>query len=105
MSSTARKALLTELFDTTGNNIGVSYLRISVGSSDLDEFVFSYDDMPVGQTDPQLKNFSLGYSLKYLVPLIKEILAINPKINILGSPWSPPAWMKTNNSPIGGNLR
>jgi glucosylceramidase len=71
MTGANRKALLIELFDTTGTNIGVSYLRISVGSSDLDEFVFSYDDMPAGQTDPELKNFSLGYSLKYLIPLLK----------------------------------
>jgi glucosylceramidase len=105
MSIDARKKLLNELFATNGNNIGISYLRISIGASDLDEKVFSYDDMPEGKTDPELVNFSLGYDLKYLVPLLKEIIQINPDIKLLGSPWSAPVWMKTNNSEIGGSLK
>ena len=55
MSAGGRAKLLNELFTTKGRSIGVSYLRISVGSSDLDDHVFSYDDLPVGETDPQLK--------------------------------------------------
>ena len=57
MSANSRAALLKELFATSDNNIGVSYMRLSIGASDLNEKVFSYDDMPAGQTDPTLKAF------------------------------------------------
>lgn len=105
MSAPARAKLLNELFSTDGNSIGASYLRISVGSSDLDDHVFSYDDLPAGETDPQLKKFSLANDEKYLIPVLKQIFTINPKIKILASPWSPPAWMKTNRQTHGGNLK
>ena len=65
----------------------------------------SYDDLPPGETDVDLAKFSLGPDQKDVVPIIKEILAINPHIQILGSPWSAPAWMKTNGNPKGGSLK
>ncbi|MDN3580565.1 glycoside hydrolase family 30 protein [Mucilaginibacter flavus] len=105
MSSDSRAALLKNLFATSDNNIGVSYLRLSIGSSDLNEKVFSYDDMPAGQTDPTLKHFDLGPDKLDVIPVMKQILAINPAIKILGSPWSPPAWMKTNEDTRGGRLK
>jgi len=100
-----REALLQELFSRKENAIGLSYLRISIGASDLNESVFSYDDMPEGQTDLKLEKFNLGPDLKDVVPVLKEILAINPKIKIMGSPWSPPVWMKDNGSSKGGSLQ
>ena len=105
METSARARLLRELFATDANNIGVSYLRISIGASDLDDRVFSYDDRPAGQTDPQLQHFSLAPDQTHLIPVLKEILAINPTIKILGSPWSPPTWMKTNGATKGGSLK
>jgi len=100
-----RQDLLQELFGSTANSIGVSYLRISIGASDLNSAPFTYDDMPAGQTDVSLSNFSLAPDMTNLVSLLKEILAINPNIKILGSPWSPPVWMKDNNSFVGGGLQ
>lgn len=105
LSDEARATLLRELFLTEGNGIGISYLRVSIGASDLDEYVFSYDDMPNGKTDPTLSKFNLAYDTLYLIPVLKEILALNQTIKIMGSPWSPPAWMKTNNHPKGGSLK
>ncbi len=105
MGMAERAKLLRELFATDGNNIGVSYLRVSIGASDLDERVFSYDDLPAGQTDPELVHFSLSPDQPYLLPVLKEILAINPAIKILASPWSPPTWMKTNGESKGGSLK
>ena len=105
MSAPARARLLRELFGTGKNDIGVSYLRLSIGASDLDAVVFSYDDMPAGQTDTTLTHFSLAPDEKCLLPVLKEMLAINPAIKLLGSPWSPPAWMKTNEATKGGSLR
>jgi glucosylceramidase len=104
MIPAARAELLKELFSTDSNYIGVSYLRVSIGASDLSASVFSYDDMPSGQTDPTLQNFSLSKDTVNLVPVLKEIIAINPGIKILGSPWSPPVWMKDNGSSVGGSL-
>jgi len=105
MTPAGRAKLLHELFTTQGNAIGASYLRVSVGSSDLDDHVFSYDDLPKGETDPELKKFSLANDEGNLIPVLKQILAINPKIKILISPWSPPAWMKTNEETYGGYLK
>lgn len=105
MSAPARSALLKELFASDKNNIGTSYLRLSIGASDLNEFVFSYNDLPPGQTDTALLHFDLGPDRKDVIPVLKEILAINPKITIMGSPWSPPVWMKTNNDTKGGSLQ
>ena len=105
MDAAQRTALLKELFASQGNGIGVSYLRLSIGASDMNDHVFSYDDLPEGQTDPEMSKFDLGQDRKDVVPVLKEILAINPRIKILGSPWSAPAWMKTNGKVKGGNLK
>ena len=105
MDAASRSSLLNELFGNAANSIGVSYLRVSIGASDLNNSVFSYDDMPAGQTDISLSNFSLSQDTLDLIPVLKQILAINPNIKILGSPWSPPVWMKDNGSTIGGNLQ
>src|SRR5437879_5857767 len=96
MEPAKRATLLKELFATGDANIGISYLRVSIGASDLNDHVFSYDDLPPGQTDPSMSRFNLGPDRADVIPVLKEILAINPDIKILGSPWSPPAWMKTN---------
>lgn len=104
LSPTKRKALLNELFGKDENSISISYLRLSIGASDLDGEVFSYDDLPQGQTDPTLSKFSLARD-KDLIAMLKEILAINPKIKIIAAPWSPPVWMKDNGESIGGSLK
>ena len=105
LNNTERAALLQELFGNNENSISVSYLRISIGASDLSATVFSYNDLTTGQTDINLSNFSLSQDTVDLIPVLKEILAINPNIKIMGSPWSPPLWMKDNGSSIGGSLQ
>lgn len=105
MSAGARSGLLKELFGNEGNGISISYLRLSIGASDLNESVYSYNDLPPGQTDPNLEHFSLDPDRAQVIPVLKEILAINPGIRIMGSPWSPPVWMKDNGSSIGGSLK
>ena len=104
MSVSSRAGLLKDLFATDGDHIGTSYLRISIGASDLSDHVFSYDDLPAGQTDTALSKFDLGLDRQDVIPVLKEILAIDPSIKILGSPWSPPTWMKTNQDTRGGSL-
>ncbi|MCS3798023.1 glycoside hydrolase family 30 beta sandwich domain-containing protein [Niastella sp. OAS944] len=100
-----RDHLLKELFLWDSTNIGVSYLRISIGASDLSDSTFSYDDMPAGETDVNLTHFTLNKEKQDLIPILKKIVALNPSIKILGSPWSAPVWMKTNGSFKGGSLK
>lgn len=104
MSEDARGALLQELFGNGRDDISISYLRLSIGGSDLDEYPWSYLDLPQGETDPELEGFSLAYDTLYLIPTLREILKISPHIKIMGSPWSPPAWMKDNKDTRGGSL-
>ncbi len=105
MDAASKAALLTELFGTGGTNLGISCLRVSIGASDLSASVFSYNDLPAGQTDPTLAAFSLSQDTTDLIPLLKQILTINPNIKVMGSSWSAPVWMKSNTSSIGGNLQ
>ena len=105
LTPTVKDALLKELFLSDSNHIGISYLRISIGASDLSDMPFTYNDLPAGQTDVQLSNFNIERERRDLIPLLKQIIALNPGIKILGSPWTAPVWMKTNNSFIGGKLK
>ncbi|NQT27862.1 glucosylceramidase [candidate division KSB1 bacterium] len=113
MSAANRNNLLSELFNymdaepmvSLQSNIGISYLRVSIGASDLDEYVFSYDDLPTGQTDVNMEQFTLEEDRKHVIPVLLEILQINPDIKIMASPWSPPVWMKTNRNSVGGSLK
>ena len=104
MNDAAKQSLLQELFGKEENSIGISYLRISIGASDLDSSVFSYDDLPQGKTDESLSAFSLSKDTDNLIPLLQAIIKINPTIKIMGSPWSPPTWMKDNGKSKGGHL-
>jgi len=105
MTAEARGELLRELFSTEGSGIGISYLRVSIGASDLSDRVFSYNDLPEGETDPLMERFSIDPEREDLIPVLKEILAINPSIKIMGSPWSAPLWMKSNSASVGGSLK
>ena len=105
MEAAKRAAILRETFSTEGKGIGVSYLRLSIGASDLNDHVFSYDDLPPGETDPHMAKFSLDPDRADVIPVMKEILKIAPGIRILGSPWSAPAWMKSNQAVKGGHLK
>jgi glucosylceramidase len=108
MGASAKQQLLQELFDNDNNGIGISYLRISIGASDLNAAPFSYDDIPPGETDLPLAHFSLDADKAGgtgLIPLLKEILLINPQLKILATPWSAPVWMKDNGAFKGGSLQ
>lgn len=105
LTAAARNSLLRELFLTEQSGIGISYLRISIGASDLDDHVFSYDDVADGESDASLVKFNLDEDRKNLIPVLKQIIALQPAIKIMGSPWSAPAWMKTNQRAKGGSLK
>ncbi len=105
MSDSARKSVLQELFGSGERDIRISYLRLAVAASDLNAFPFSYNDLkdPKG-SDPSLSQFSLSYDTLDVLPILKQILAVNPSIKLMASPWSPPTWMKDNRDTRGGSL-
>lgn len=100
-----KDALLKELFGKGENSIGVSYLRVSIGASDLSASTFTYNERPTGETDINQDHFSIAMEQTDLIPILKKILTVNPKIKILGSPWTAPTWMKTNSAYKGGSLK
>ena len=101
MQTDRRAQLLNELFGDAKGEIGLSFIRISVGASDLDRFPFSYNE---NSADTQHDGFSLETDKEYLIPTLKQILEINPEIKIMASPWSAPTWMKQGGSFRGGIL-
>ena len=96
-------AVMIDLFGRP-TGIGVSFVRNPMGASDLARNIYSYDDLPPGQTDPNLDSFSIAHDLADIIPLIRKARQINPDLKIMANPWSPPGWMKTSGSMIGGSL-
>jgi glucosylceramidase len=103
LSEAQRTQLLEMLFDPK-KGIGLSILRQPMGASDFALRSYTYDDLPPGETDPDMKLFSIDYDRDYIIPILRQSLALNPNLKIIGSPWSPPGWMKTSGSTIGGTL-
>jgi glucosylceramidase len=111
MSQRQRQAALEELFDPK-KGIGLTYLRQPMGTSDFrvssaigGHGDYTYDDMPPGKSDYELSRFSIAKDKDYIIPMLKKIVAINPDIRIMGSPWSAPYWMKEGETMGGGRLK
>ena len=104
LSPAARTATMRSLFDpVTGD--GLDYLRQPIGASDFVATAdYTYDDLPAGQSDFAQQHFSIAHDQAQILPLLRQAKALNPHLQIIASPWSPPAWMKTNGSLIGGRL-
>lgn len=100
MDPCERKQLLEHIYSKDG--LGLSVGRLCIGSSDYSPEIYTYDDV---EFDTELKHFSVKRDEEYIIPMIKEILEINPDIYLFASPWSPPHWMKTGGSICGGYMR
>ena len=99
-----RRAAMASLFDPRGGD-GLSYLRVPMGASDfVAERHYTYDDLPAGETDYRMRRFSIEHDRAQILPLLREARRLNPQLKLLASPWSPPAWMKTNGSLVGGRM-
>src|SRR5262245_35074376 len=103
LTASARADVMSRLFDPVAG-IGLSYLRQPMGASDFALSSYTYDDMPAGQTDASLSHFSIDHDRAYILPLLKQARLINTQLRIVATPWSPPAWMKSSQSMIGGVL-
>jgi len=99
-----RRAIMAELFGRKSGGLGLSFTRLTVGASDFSRTHYSYDDTPGNIPDPELTHFSIEPARQYVLPRVREALAINPDLKVMISPWSAPAWMKTGKSLIQGQL-
>ncbi|SFB89294.1 glucosylceramidase [Nocardioides terrae] len=105
LTPAARAEAMRSLF-SRDDGIGVSFLRQPIGSSDFTAAGehYTYDDVPAGETDFALRHFSIGHDEAQILPLLRLARRLNPTLSIVASPWSPPAWMKTGDSLVGGRL-
>ncbi|WP_326657701.1 lectin [Streptomyces sp. NBC_00385] len=104
LSQATRDATMKKLFSPT-EGIGLSFVRNPMGGSDLARYGYTYDDMPAGQSDPSLANFSIAHDLEDVLPLTKQARQLNPALTTVASPWTAPAWMKDNGQLNGGWLK
>lgn len=96
LGASQRNTILQELFDPE-SGIGINYLRVTMGASDFSLSDYTYNDMPDGETDFDLSEFSISPDAD-VIAILKQVVNINPNIKIMATPWSAPAWMKTNGS-------
>jgi glucosylceramidase len=97
ISASTQNSVMNALFSPT-TGIGLDFLRNPMGASDLARYNYSYDDMPAGQTDPSLADFSISHDLTDILPLTREAEQLNPNLKLMMTPWSAPAWMKDNDN-------
>lgn len=102
LTSAQRTLLMNNLFSPS-SGIGISFLRQPIGANDLALSAYTYDNMPSGQTDPTLANFSIAHDSAYLIPVLQQALQLNPQLKIMATPWGVPGWMKTNGQLNGGD--
>ena len=96
LSPEGRQAVIEKLMDPE-QGIGMNLMRVCIGTSDfVGEPYYTYNDLPEGETDPELARFSIEKDRAYVLPAIKLALQQNPQLLLFASPWSPPAWMKTS---------
>ena len=100
LSPSARERLFHELFHPA--EMGLNVCRTCIGSSDYSTKVYSYDE---GDADPELKRFSIEQDRGYVLPMLREARKANPELFLFSSPWSPPGWMKSGGSMLGGSMR
>lgn len=105
MNDSQREDLMQSLF-STDNGIGLNYLRIPMGASDFTASGFyTYNDLPSNQIDPSQSQFSIAHDEAYIIPALLQAKGVNPDLQLMATPWSAPAWMKTNGSLFGGSLQ
>lgn len=96
----AQQELMTAYYDAD-KGIGYNFARTNIASCDFSSDSYAY----VADKDSLLKTFSVAHDEKFRIPLIKKaIAAAGGKLPMFVSPWSPPAWMKDNNSVLHGGM-
>jgi glucosylceramidase len=104
LNAVQRLAVLRELYGPPPN-LNFNMMRLTIGASDFSLNLYTLDDIPFGESDTELKYFNVAANLPDLIPAVRDVLSINPGLLIVASPWSAPAWMKTEENLIGGELQ
>ena len=96
-----QQEILEKYYDPI-KGIGYSLARTNIHSCDFSSNSYTYAD----DKDATLKSFSVAHDKQFRIPLIKQAMAAaNGQLTLYASPWSPPAWMKSNNDMLhGGKL-
>jgi glucosylceramidase len=100
LDPTAREKLFHQMFSPS--EMGLNVCRTCIGASDYSVKAYSFDE---GDPDPDLQRFSIDYDRAYILPMLREARKANPDLFLFSTPWSPPGWMKSNNSMLGGNMQ
>ncbi|CAN5233478.1 glucosylceramidase [soil metagenome] len=100
MPDHSRASLLNNFFSAQEMNL--TMCRTCIGASDYSASAYTYDE---GDADPELKRFSIKHDEEYIIPVLQQSLKVNPDLFLFSSPWTPPGWMKSNNSMLGGNMQ
>ncbi|HEY7099293.1 MAG TPA: glycoside hydrolase family 30 beta sandwich domain-containing protein [Terriglobales bacterium] len=100
LEPTAREKLFHEMFSPS--ELGLNVCRTCIGASDYSTEAYTYDE---GDADPELKRFSIERDRKYILPILRQARAVNPDLFLFSSPWTPPGWMKSGGSMLGGSMR
>ena len=95
-----REALFHEMFHSS--EMGLNVCRTCMGASDYSTKVYSYDE---GEPDPNLARFSVEHDREYILPILRQARKINSELFLFATPWSPPGWMKSGGSMLGGSMR
>lgn len=101
MSDDERAPVMHDIF--APGEMAFNVCRTCIGSSDYARTVYSFDDS--AEPDPDLKKFSIDHDKAYILPMLRQARKLNPDLFLFSSPWSPPGWMKPNNSMLGGAMR
>lgn len=104
LNGAERTNLMRSLFSPT-NGIGLTFCRQPMGASDFRRQDYTYDDMPAGQSDVNLTNFTVAYDTNYIIPMLRLAATINTNLKIMSAPWTPPAWMKDSTNLYYGRVR
>jgi glucosylceramidase len=102
MPADKRHKLIEQFFGNADNALGLNVCRTCIGASDYSTKVYSYDE---GEADPELKRFSIAHDQEYILPILRQARKANPDLFLFSTPWSPPGWMKSNKSMLGGNMQ
>jgi len=101
MPAEAQHAFLSDLYGANGLRLSVG--RTCIGASDYSTKFYTYDD--TSEPDPDLKRFSIEHDRAWILPTLRAARELNPDLYLFSCVWSPPGWMKTGGSVLGGSMR
>lgn len=101
LSAEVRHQFLSDLYGPSGLRLSIG--RTCIGTSDYSTKMYSYDDTP--EPDPDLTHFSIDQDRAWIIPALREAQEINPDLYLFSCVWSPPGWMKSGGSMLGGCMK